>query len=117
MANCQTKNQNLGYILEGFAICRRCGIFMSNWYFYSNFVPIFCGHLLYFMDIWYIFPRFGMLQQKNLATPVTSRRQIALLGSILVIRTENVKKIFWPFREASGLTWVPEMKLNELFRW
>jgi hypothetical protein len=31
-------------------------------------VGIFFGHLVYFIVIWYIFPHFGMLYQKNLAT-------------------------------------------------
>jgi hypothetical protein len=32
---------------------------------------IFCGHLVYFMDIWYIFRRFGMLHQEKSGNPDT----------------------------------------------
>jgi hypothetical protein len=37
------------------------------WYILWPF-GIFCGHLVYFMVIWYNYPCFGMLCQKNLAT-------------------------------------------------
>jgi hypothetical protein len=30
---------------------------------------IFCGHTEYFMVIWYIFPRFGMLHQEKSGNP------------------------------------------------
>jgi hypothetical protein len=30
---------------------------------------IFCGHLVYFIVIWYIFPRFGMLYQEKSGNP------------------------------------------------
>jgi hypothetical protein len=38
--------------------------FVATW---SNLRPlgIFCVHLVYFMVIWYIFPRFGMLYQEK----------------------------------------------------
>jgi hypothetical protein len=31
---------------------------------------IFCGHLIYFMVIWYIFTRFGMLYKEKSGNPV-----------------------------------------------
>jgi hypothetical protein len=30
---------------------------------------IFCGHLVYFMFIWYIYPRFGILCQEKSGNP------------------------------------------------
>jgi hypothetical protein len=41
--------------------------FMAIWCILLPF-GIFCGHLEYYIVVWYIFPRFGMLHQKNLAT-------------------------------------------------
>jgi hypothetical protein len=34
---------------------------------------IVCGLLVYYMNIWHTFSRFGMLYQKNLATLIESR--------------------------------------------
>jgi hypothetical protein len=36
-------------------------------------VVTFCGHLVYFVAIWYILRRFGMLSQENLATLASTR--------------------------------------------
>jgi hypothetical protein len=35
---------------------------------------IFCGHLVYFTVIWYIFPRFGILYQERSGSPAQKRR-------------------------------------------
>jgi hypothetical protein len=37
-------------------------------------LEIFYGHLVYFVVIWYIFPRCGIFTKKNLATLLISRR-------------------------------------------
>jgi hypothetical protein len=36
----------------------------------------FYDHLVYFVVIWYIFPRFGMVYQENLATLYVAPRKI-----------------------------------------
>jgi hypothetical protein len=46
------------------------GIFYDHLvYFVAFWVCIFCGHSLYSMVIWYIFPRFGMLHQEKSGNP------------------------------------------------
>jgi hypothetical protein len=44
------------------------GIFLTVW---SIFRPLekFYGHLVYFVAIWYIFPRFGILDQEKTGNP------------------------------------------------
>jgi positive regulator of sigma E activity len=59
-------------------------VFSAIWCILRLF-GIFCGYLFYFVVIWYIFPRFGMLYQKNLAT-----------------RVGEVKKIFIEFIHSFG---------------
>jgi hypothetical protein len=39
---------------------------------FDRHLVYFTGDLVYFVLIWYIFPHFGMLFQKNLATPRSS---------------------------------------------
>jgi hypothetical protein len=41
---------------------------MAIWYILWLF-GIFYGHLVYFMVIWYIFPRFGKLHQEKSGNP------------------------------------------------
>jgi hypothetical protein len=36
-------------------------------------LEIFYGHLVYFVVIWYIFPRFGILDQEKSGNPGTNR--------------------------------------------
>jgi hypothetical protein len=56
----------------GLAVGLPDGIFSINDYgIFLAFGP-FQGHLIYFMVIGYIFPRFGMMYQKNLAPPAGS---------------------------------------------
>jgi hypothetical protein len=46
------------------------GVAMENLdIFYDHLVYIFCGHWKYFMAIWYIFPRFGNLDQEKSGNP------------------------------------------------
>jgi hypothetical protein len=52
--------------LEGLAV-EDVGIFMNIRFILRPFGILF-GHLVCFAAIWYVFPRFGMLYQKNLAT-------------------------------------------------
>jgi hypothetical protein len=44
---------------------------MANWSILKLF-GIVCGHCAYFMVIWYIFPRFGMLYQEKAGNPVNT---------------------------------------------
>jgi hypothetical protein len=47
-------------------------------------IRIFCGHLVYFRVIWYIFPRFEMLYQEKSGNP-DCRPPLAL--SVLSVRS------------------------------
>jgi hypothetical protein len=62
----QTKNPNLGKFWR-VLLWKILVYFMAIW---STLRPlkIFYGHFVYFVVIWYIFPRFDILDQKNLAT-------------------------------------------------
>jgi hypothetical protein len=42
------------------------GIFDEHLVYFTAIGNV-CGHLVYFVLIWYIFPRFGILYQENLA--------------------------------------------------
>jgi hypothetical protein len=64
----QTKNPNLGKFWR-VLLWKILVYFMTIW---STLRPkeIFYGHFVYFVVIWCIFPRFDILDQKNLATLV-----------------------------------------------
>jgi hypothetical protein len=55
----QTKNTNLGKFWR-LLQWKMLVYFMAMWSNLWQF-GIFCGHLVYFMVTWYIFPRVGML--------------------------------------------------------
>jgi hypothetical protein len=55
---------------------------------------IFCGHLVYFMVIWYIFPIFVCYTKKNLA-PLPSFVDILYIN--LLIDVEKSAGEFWPY--------------------
>jgi hypothetical protein len=76
LPDCIFSNQKspFGQILEGLAK-EDVGIFFGHlvyfidiWYLLWTF-GIFYGHLVYFMDIWYIIPHFGMLYQEKSGNP------------------------------------------------
>jgi hypothetical protein len=46
---------------------------------------IFWGHLVYFMDIWYIFPDFGMLYQEKSGSPGCMVVRAELANAILEV--------------------------------
>jgi hypothetical protein len=48
------------------------GLFMEIWSILQPF-GILYGHLLYFVVIWYIFPRFSMLRQEKHWSKVTHK--------------------------------------------
>jgi hypothetical protein len=65
----QTKNPNFGW-----SCCEK------SWYilwpfglFYSYLLEIFYGHLVYFVVIWYSFPRFGTMDQEKSGNPALNR--------------------------------------------
>jgi hypothetical protein len=45
------------------------GIFNGHLVLFYGHFGIFCDHLVYFMTIWYIFPRFGMLCREKSGNP------------------------------------------------
>jgi hypothetical protein len=52
----------------GFAI-ENHGIFYDHLVYFTTIGNILCGHLVYFVVIWYIFPRFGILYQEKSGNP------------------------------------------------
>jgi hypothetical protein len=54
-------------ILEGLAM-ENLSIFYDYLDFFRD-IKIFNGHLVYFVVIWYIFPRFGILDQEKSGNP------------------------------------------------
>jgi hypothetical protein len=63
----QTKNPNLGKF--GRVLHWKMLVyFMDTWSILQSFV-IFYGHLVKYLEIWYIFPRFGILFQEKYGNP------------------------------------------------
>jgi hypothetical protein len=91
----QTKTTNLGKfwtVLQCLVLVYFLAIwyryFVVMWYIFPRFggfsmlnVDIFCGHLVYFMVICYIFPVLVCFTKKNLATPVETRLEAFEIGS------------------------------------
>jgi hypothetical protein len=67
MADFQTKNSNLGKFWRDWQ-WKMLVYFMTIGSILLLFA-LFCGHLVYFMAIWYILPRFGMLYQEKSGNP------------------------------------------------
>jgi hypothetical protein len=65
-------NQNLqfGKIFYSLAM-KDVVIFLTVGLFYGHFC-IFYDHLVYFVIIWYIFPRFGIFYKEKSGNPVTT---------------------------------------------
>jgi hypothetical protein len=72
----QTKNPNLGKFCR-VLLWKILVYFMTIW---SNLRPlqIFFGHLVYFVVIWYIFIRFGILDQEKSGNPVLNAARLTL---------------------------------------
>jgi hypothetical protein len=62
------QKSKFGYILEGL-VMEDVGIFMAILSI-LRLHGIFYGHLVNFVVIWYIFPRFGMLYREKSGNPV-----------------------------------------------
>jgi hypothetical protein len=69
--------------LEGPAI--KDVYFMDIWSILRPF-GLFNGHLVYFLVIWYIFPRMGKLYQENLATLARNAEITFSSGTTIVMR-------------------------------
>jgi hypothetical protein len=54
-------------------------------------LEIFFGHLVYFVVIWYIFPRFGILYQEKSGNPGTGLGYMIFLQADLVTLPERWK--------------------------
>jgi hypothetical protein len=63
----QTKNPNLGKFC-GVSLWKISLYFLTIWSILW-LLEIFYGHLVYFVVIWYIFPRFGILEQEKSGNP------------------------------------------------
>jgi hypothetical protein len=89
----QTKNPNLGKFC-GVLLWKILVYFMANWSILRP-LEIFYGHLVYFVVLWYNFPRFGILDQEKSGNPAldsTLYRQQAFsayLEAIKLLRTNQ----------------------------
>jgi hypothetical protein len=83
----QTKNPNLGkfwrVLLWKILVC-----FMTIWSILRP-LEIYYGHLVYFVVIWYIFPRFGILDQDKSGNPESQFRK----QSFFVVQYVPTKKV------------------------
>jgi hypothetical protein len=68
----QTKNPNLGKFCEAL-LCKILAYFMTSWSILRP-LEIFYFHLVYFVVILYIFPRFGILDQEKSGNPAWHNR-------------------------------------------
>jgi hypothetical protein len=66
----QTKNPNLGKFWR-VLLWKILLYFMTIWPILRP-LQIFYGHLIYFVAIWYIFPRFGILDQEKSGNPAVN---------------------------------------------
>jgi hypothetical protein len=66
--------------------CGHLAYFVVIWYILWSFV-IFCSHLLYFVNIWYNVSRFGMLYQEKSGNPGDTR----MLGSSCLLCVDVFK--------------------------
>jgi hypothetical protein len=82
----QTKNQNLGNFLGS---CNgRCCIFMNNWSILQPFGKLY-GHLVQFVVIWYISPRFWYVVPRKIWQPCRARDPDISDASQLIIGGVN----------------------------
>jgi hypothetical protein len=72
MVSFQTKNPNLGKFWR-VLLWKLLLYFMTIWPILQP-LEIFYGHLRYFVAFWYIFPRFGILDQEKSGNPGEQHR-------------------------------------------
>jgi hypothetical protein len=109
----QTKNRNLG------TLCRLLQLKMLVYFieFLSILRPFdtFYGHLVYFVVIWYIFPRFGILYQEKsgntvfdfaraLAKEKNGRAQFFFVRWVAAAASRRRQKIIPPHPPSSSMT-------------
>jgi hypothetical protein len=63
----QTKNTDLGKFWR--VLQRKMLVYFVSIWSILRALEIFFGHVVYFVVIWYIFPRFGMLYQEKSGNP------------------------------------------------
>jgi hypothetical protein len=56
---------------------------------------IFCGDLVYFVMIWYIFPVLVCCSKKNLASLVSSTHREAASSSLEMVSIKKIKVLAW----------------------
>jgi hypothetical protein len=66
----QTKNPNLGKFWS--VLQWKMLVYLMSIWSILRPLELFYGHLVYFVIIWYIFSRFGMLCQEKCGNPVTN---------------------------------------------
>jgi hypothetical protein len=70
----QTKNPNLGKLWR-VLLWKILGYFLTIWSILRP-LEIFYGHLVYIVVIWYILPRFGILDQEKSGNPACEAKTI-----------------------------------------
>jgi hypothetical protein len=65
----QTKNPNLGKFWS--VLQFKILVYFTPIWSILRPLEIYDGHLVYFVVIWHIYPRFGILYQENLATLIS----------------------------------------------
>jgi hypothetical protein len=91
MAYFQTENPNLGkfwMVLQWKILVYM--YYMAIWSILQLF-DIFCGYLLYFVAICYIFPRFGILRQEKSGNPWRSDRSPRIEPQVFLCKTKQHK--------------------------
>jgi hypothetical protein len=93
----QTKNPNLGKFCR-VLLWKILVYFMTVWSILRP-LQIFYGHLVYFVVFWYIFPRFGILDQEKSGNPASSSdhlEKFPLCGfrSLGILFPSSAKNVF-----------------------
>jgi hypothetical protein len=70
----QTKNPNLGKFWR--ALDQKMSIYFTAIWNILQTLGIFFDHLEHFLLIWYIFPGFGILHQKNSGNPASGEANL-----------------------------------------
>jgi hypothetical protein len=76
---------------------------MVSWNILSPF-GIFLGHLVYFVGIWYSFPRFGMFYEEKSGNPEEERKNDCIDALIFIQNKNNLYTMHktFKFKRCSG---------------
>jgi hypothetical protein len=66
---------------------------MVSWNILSPF-GIFLGHLVYFVGIWYSFPRFGMFYEEKSGNPEEERKNDCIDALIFIQNKNNLYRYY-----------------------